>query len=94
LWSWRQFKPTKRDVDRTESLALKRRRWVRSRKTPQTKTDEFDFDTDTLIAKLMEDIRADSDKALSAGKVKVATQRKPVKKEGIQSKSVVKGAKK
>jgi hypothetical protein len=94
LWSWRQFKPTKRDVDRTESLALKRRRWVRSRKTPQTKTDEFDFDTDTLIAKLMEDIRADSDKALSAGKAKVTTQRKPVKKEGIQSKSVVKGAKK
>jgi hypothetical protein len=67
---------------------------VRSRKTPKTEIDDFDFDTDALISKLMEDIRADSDKALKTGKVKVAVQRKPVKKVVTQSKKVVKGAKK
>jgi hypothetical protein len=42
----------------------------------------------------MEEIRAESDKALNASKVKVATQRKPAKKAVTQGKKVVKGAKK
>jgi hypothetical protein len=94
FWSWRQFRPSKRESDRRESTMPTKRTWVRSRKTPKTKIDDFDFDTDALISKLMEDIRADSEKALKTGKVKVALQRKPVKKEVTQSKKVVKGAKK
>ncbi len=42
----------------------------------------------------MEEIRAESEKTLSASKVRVATQRKPVKKVVTPSKKVVKGSKK
>jgi hypothetical protein len=42
----------------------------------------------------MDEIRAESDKALSASKVKVATRKKPVKKAVTLKKKVVKGSKK
>jgi hypothetical protein len=42
----------------------------------------------------MEEIRIESDKAISASKIKVATKRKPVKKVVVQGKKNVKGAKK
>jgi hypothetical protein len=64
------------------------------RKTNPPQIDDFDFDTNAMISKLMEDIRAESDKASSASKVKVATHRKPVKKVITQNKKVVKGSKK
>jgi hypothetical protein len=64
------------------------------RRIERQQADELDFDADAVISKLMEEIRAESDKALSASKVKVATQRKPAKKAVTQSKKVVKGAKK
>jgi hypothetical protein len=94
LWSWRQFRPSKRKVIADAPTTLKKPRWTRSRKPTEPEIDELDFDTDALISKLMDDIRAESDKALSASKVKVATQRKPVKKVIIQSKKAVKGSKK
>lgn len=94
LWSWRQFRPSKRRSVADAPTTLKKPRWTRSRKPAASEIDELDFDTDALISKLMADIRAESDRALSASKVKVATQRKPVKKVIIQSKKVVKGSKK
>jgi hypothetical protein len=66
----------------------------RLRRDKELKVDDLDFDTDAIISKLMEEIRAESDKSLTASKVKVATGRKPVKKVAIQSKKVAKGAKK
>ena len=68
--------------------------WTRSRKRKESEVDDLDFDTDAVISKLMEEIRAESEKTLSTGKVRVATQRKPVKKVVTASKKVVKGAKK
>ena len=94
LWSWRQFRPSKRKGFADAPTTLKKPRWTRSRKPAEPEIDELDFDTDALISKLMDDIRAESDKALSASKVKVATQKKPVKKVIIQSKKAVKGSKK
>jgi hypothetical protein len=94
LWSWRQFRPSKRKGIADAPTTLKKPRWTRSRKPREPEIDELDFDTDALISKLMDDIRAESDKSLSESKVKVATQKKPVKKVIIQSKKAVKGSKK
>jgi hypothetical protein len=94
LWSWRQFRPSK--LQRVpEGLRVRSRRLLsRLRRDKELKVDDLDFDTDAIISKLMEEIRAESDKSLTASKVKVATGRKPVKKVAIQSKKVAKGAKK
>lgn len=94
LWSWRQFRPSKRQGAPENPAAPKKRLWPRTRKTNPPQVDDFDFDTNAMISKLMGDIRAESDKASSASKVKVATQRKPVKKVITQNKKVVKGSKK
>jgi hypothetical protein len=94
LWSWRQFRPSKRNGGPDKLSEPKRGIGDRLRKTKELKIDEIDFDTDAIISKLMEEIRAESDKAHSGSKVKVATQRKPVKKTVTKSKKVVKGAKK
>jgi hypothetical protein len=94
LWSWRQFRPSKRQEAPDGSPVPNKRARPRPRRVKEQKIDDLDFDTDAVISKLMEEIRAESDKALSASKVKVATQRKPAKKAVTQSKKVVKGAKK
>jgi hypothetical protein len=94
LWSWRQFRPSMRQGAPVGSLVSNWRTRPRVRRIEKQQADEFDFDADAVISKLMEEIRAESDKALSASKVKVATQRKPAKKAVTQSKKVVKGAKK
>jgi hypothetical protein len=94
LWSWRQFRPSKRGLDQQISDEPKRRSWSRVRKPTPQNVDEFDFDAEALISKLMDDIRTESDKALSTGKVRVATQRKPVKKAVSPGGKVVKGSKK
>ena len=94
LWSWRQFRPSKRQGVPETSMVPKKPLWTRSRKRKEPEVDDLDFDTDAVISKLMEEIRAESDKALGASKVKVATQRKPAKKAVTQGKKVVKGAKK
>lgn len=94
LWSWRQFRPSRRKGDQESADEPKSRAWRRSRKIKEPKLDEIDFDTDAVISKLMEEIRAESDKALNTSKVKVATQRKPVKKVVAPKKKVVKGSKK
>jgi hypothetical protein len=64
------------------------------RKPKELAVEDLDFDAAAVISKLMEEIRAESEKTLSASKVKVATQRKPVKKTVTPSKKVVKGSKK
>ncbi len=94
LWSWRQFRPSKRQGVPESSTVPKKPLWTRSRKRKQPEVDDLDFDTDAVISKLMEEIRAESEKTLSTSKVRVATQRKPVKKVVTASKKVVKGAKK
>ncbi len=94
LWSWRQFRPSKRPGVQGNSSAPNKPLWARSRKRKEPEVDDLDFDTDAVISKLMEEIRAESEKTLSASKVKVATQRKPVKKVVTTSKKVVKGSKK
>jgi hypothetical protein len=94
LWSWRQFRPSMRQGAPDGSLVSNWRTRPRVRRIERQQADELDFDADAVISKLMEEIRAESDKALSASKVKVATQRKPAKKAVTQSKKVVKGAKK
>jgi hypothetical protein len=94
LWSWRQFRPSKRQEAPDGSPVPNKRARPRLRRVKEQKIDDLDFDTDAVISKLMEEIRAESDKALSASKVKVATQRKPAKKAVTQGKKVVKGAKK
>jgi hypothetical protein len=94
LWSWRQFRPSKRQEAPDGSPVPNKRARPRPRRVKEQKIDDLDFDTDAVISKLMEEIRAESDKALSASKVKVATQRKPAKKAVTQGKKVVKGAKK
>ena len=94
LWSWRQFRPSKRQGVPESSTVPKKPLWIRSRKRKEPEVDDLDFDTDAVIAKLMEEIRAESEKTLSASKVRVATQRKPVKKVVTTSKKVVKGSKK
>jgi hypothetical protein len=93
-WSWHQFRPSKPQNSLVNPPQLKKRRWSRTRKPKEREVDDFDFDAATIISKLMEEIRAESDKALSASKVRVATQRKPAKKAVTQSKKVVKGSKK
>jgi hypothetical protein len=94
LWSWRQFRPSKRQGVPENPSTPKKRLWNRARKRKEPEVDDLDFDTDAVISKLMEEIRAESEKTLSASKVRVATQRKPVKKVVTASKKVVKGAKK
>jgi hypothetical protein len=94
LWSWRQFRPSKRQGDPESSSVPKKPLWTRTRKRKEPEVDDLDFDTDAVISKLMEEIRAESEKTLSASKVKVATQRKPIKKPVATSKKVVKGSKK
>ena len=94
LWSWRQFRPSKSNGGPDRSLAPRLRLRSLLRMNKELKIDEIDFDTDAIMSKLMEEIRAESDKAHSGSKVKVATQRKPVKKTVTKSKKVVKGAKK
>ena len=94
LWSWRQFRPSKRQGVPESSTVPKKPLWTRSRKRNDPEVDDLDFDTDAVISKLMEEIRAESEKTLSTSKVRVATQRKPVKKVVTASKKVVKGAKK
>ena len=94
LWSWRQFRPSKRQGVPENPSTPKKRLWNRARKRKEPEVDDLDFDTDAVISKLMEEIRAESEKTLSTSKVRVATQRKPVKKVVTASKKVVKGAKK
>jgi hypothetical protein len=94
LWSWRQFRPSKRQRAPGGISAPYRRHLPRLKRVKELKNDELDFETNAVISKLMEEIRAESDKTLNASKVKVATQRKPVKKVVTQSKKVVKGARK
>jgi hypothetical protein len=94
LWSWRQFRPSKRQGVPESSTVPKKPLWTRSRKRKQPEVDDLDFDTDAVISKLMEEIRAESEKTLSTSRVRVATQRKPVKKVVTASKKVVKGGKK
>lgn len=94
LWSWRQFRPSKRQGVPESSTVPKKRLWNRARKRKEPEVDDLDFDTDAVISKLMEEIRAESEKTLSTSKVRVATQRKPVKKVVTAGKKVVKGSKK
>ncbi len=94
LWSWRQFRPAKRPGVPENSAVPKRSLWARSRKRNEPEVDDLDFDTDAVISKLMEEIRAESEKSLNASKVRVANQRKPEKKVVPKSKKVVKGSKK
>jgi hypothetical protein len=94
LWSWRQFRTSKRQEAPDGSPVPNKRARPRLRRVKEQKIDDLDFDTAAVISKLMEEIRAESDKAFSASKVKVATQRKPAKKAVTQGKKVVKGAKK
>jgi hypothetical protein len=94
LWSWRQFRPLKRHRAPGGISAPYRRHLPRLKRVKELRNDELDFETNAVISKLMEEIRAESDKTLNASKVKVATQRKPVKKVVTQSKKVVKGARK
>lgn len=94
LWSWRQFRPSKREGVSEGSTVPNKPRWNRSRKGKEPEVVDLDFDTDAVISKLMEEIRAESEKTLSASKVRVATQRKPAKKVVTADKKVVKGAKK
>jgi hypothetical protein len=94
LWSWRQFRPSKRQGVLDASIVPNNRRRLRLRRDREPKVDDLDFDTDAVISKLMEEIRIESDKAISASKIKVATKRKPVKKVVVQGKKNVKGAKK
>ena len=94
LWSWRQFRPSIRQGVPENPSTPKKRLWNRARKRKEPEVDDLDFDTDAVISKLMEEIRAESEKTLSTSKVRVATQRKPVKKVVTASKKVVKGAKK
>jgi len=94
LWSWTQFRPTReRGVPDDASQSNKRSR-PRLRRDKESSVDDLDFDTDAVIAKMMEEIRAESEKALTASKVKVTTDRNPVKKTVNQGKKPVKGAKK
>ena len=67
---------------------------ARFRKVRERRVGDLDYDTDAFISKLIDEIREESDKALHASKVKVATGRKPVKKIATQSKRVAKGTKK
>jgi hypothetical protein len=94
LWSWRQFRPSRRKGDDQSAGKPMPRAWRRSKKIKEPKLDELDFDSDAVISKLMEEIRAESDKALNTSKVEVATRRKPVKKAVTLKKKVVKGSKK
>lgn len=94
LWSWRQFRPSKRQGVPDNPSTPQKPLWTRSRKRKEPEVDDLDFDTDAVISKLMEEIRAESEKTLSTSKLRVATQRKPVKKVVTASKKVVKGAKK
>ncbi len=94
LWSWRQFRPSKRQGVPESLTVPKKPLWTRWRKRKEPEVDDLDFDTDAVISKLMEEIRAESEKTLSASKMRVATQRKPVKKVVTANKKVVKGSKK
>jgi hypothetical protein len=93
-WSWRQFRPSKPQNSLVNPPQPKKRPWSRMKKPKERVVDDFDLDAAAIISKLMEEIRAESDKALSASKVRVATQRKPVKKAVTQSNKVLKGSKK
>ena len=94
LWSWRQLRPSKRQGVLDASIVPNKRRGLRLRRVSNPKIDDLDFDANAVISKLMEEIRAESDKAISASKIKVATKRTPVKKGVVQGKKNVKGAKK
>jgi hypothetical protein len=94
LWSWRQFRPSRRKGVQDNPATAKNPIWARLRKPKELALEDLDFDAAAVISKLMEEIRAESQKTLSASKVKVATQRKPVKKAVTPSKKVVKGSKK
>ena len=94
LWSWRQFRPSRRKGVPDNPATAKNPFWARLRKPKELAVEDLDFDAAAVISKLMEEIRAESEKTLSASKVKVATQRKPVKKTVTPSKKVVKGSKK
>lgn len=96
FWSWKQFKPSKRQGGVPDGSPVRTKRLrPRFRKVGERKVDDLDFDTAAVISKLMEEIREESERAaLHASKVKVATGRKPVKKIATQSKKVAKGTKK
>lgn len=94
LWSWRQFRPSKRQNVSGNPTTPKRLLWSRLRKHKEMVIEDLDFDTDAFMSKLMAEIRAESDKALITNKVKVATKRKPVKKVVTKNKKVVNGSKK
>ena len=93
VWSWRQFRPSKRSRELKASEEPKVRRKFRGKTTvKELVDDDFDFQTDELISKLMEEIRLESEKALKTSKVRAATQAKPVKKTVASGKKVVKGS--
>lgn len=95
FWSWKQFRPSKRQGGVSDGSPVRTNRLrARFRKVRERRVDDLDYDTDAFISKLIDEIREESDKALHASKVKVATGRKPVKKIATQSKRVAKGTKK
>jgi hypothetical protein len=93
LWSWRQFRPSRRKGDQNSEEEPKRRWWRRSAKIKEPKLDEFDFDTDAVISRMMDEIRAKAERAESRSKVATVAGRKPVKKVVTSKKKVVKGSK-
>jgi len=93
LWSWRQFRPSRRKGDQKSAEEPKRRSWRRSVKIKEQKLDELDFDTDAVISKMMDEIRAKAEWAESRSKVAVVARKKPVKKVVASKKKVVKGSK-
>jgi len=93
LWSWRQFRPSRRKGNQKSEEEPKRRSWRRSAKIKEPKLDELDFDTDAVISRMMDEIRAKAERAESRSKVAVVARRKPVKKVVTSKKKVVKGSK-
>lgn len=93
LWSWRQFRPSRRKGDQNSEEEPKRRSWRRSAKIKEPKLDELDFDTDAVISRMMDEIRAKSERAQKRSKVATVAGRKPVKKVVTSKKKVVKGSK-
>jgi hypothetical protein len=93
LWSWRQFRPSRRKGDQKSEEEPKRRSWRRSTKIKEPKLDELDFDTDAVISRMMDEIRAKSERAQKRSKVANGARKKPVKKVVTTKKKVVKGSK-
>jgi len=79
-WSWKQFRQSRRrGLPNDAPRAPKTLRAI-ARKRSQPQPSEHDFDAYAIIARLVDEIRTESDKSASSRQAKVATQRKPVKK--------------